>query len=93
MKYKVSLIVCYQWSTTRGYADQCVFSQTFESIDEAYAAMEEVMPYDYYGDDGYDLENWEAELASGNDDVFMQYNADIDRTHNVLAVLRPVFSE
>lgn len=91
---KTSLMVCYQYHMLNNGNDVVLLSQDFDTLDEAYEAMEKVMPDDYYGDDGTDLNEWAEELAKGeDDDIFMQYNADIDKNHNVLAQLRPIIEE
>lgn len=86
---KTSLMICYQWHMTDNGSDVIVLNKTFDTLEEAYTEMERVMPDNYEGDDGYDFDEWNKYMEEGDPDIFMQYNAQIDKEHNLLAVFRP----
>ena len=84
---KTHLLVTYQWSN--GEKDAVIIDKDFDTLTEAYEKMDRIMPECVETDDGYDLPEW-AKAMEEDDDVFAQFNAQIDDNHNVLAVLRPV---
>ena len=92
---KVTLLVDYQWYTEgfKDCGDNILIDKVFNSVDEAYNAMEHVMPDDYDFDDGYDFTKWYDMMAEGEDDIFTQYASNIDDHHCFLAVFRPVRKE
>lgn len=84
---KTHLLVTYQWSN--GTKDAVIIDEVFNTLTRAYEKMDRIMPECMEPDDGYDLPEW-AKAMETDDDVFAQFNAQIDDDHNVLAVLRPV---
>ena len=85
---KCALLVAYQWVGKGGAGlDAVIMSEVFPNVDAAYAKMDEVMPESMEADDGYDIDQWDT---IEDDDIFLQFNAQIDGIHNMLAVLCPV---
>lgn len=93
MKYngKTNLFVTYQWNEAR--EDAILVSRDYPTFDEAYRALQEVMPQEYCWDDGNNPDEWADDLAAGDPDVFTSWNAEVSPTANVLAYLRPVLDE
>jgi hypothetical protein len=86
---KTRLLVTYQWSN--GAKDAIIIDKDYDTLTEAYNEMEKAMPESMEADDGYDITDWLFIMKSGDDDdIFAQFNAQIDGLHNVLAVLRPI---
>ena len=86
---KTHLLVTYQWQHAE--SDAILIGKDFDTFDEAYQAMEKAMPDSMEADDGYDITDWLFIMESGDgDEIFAQFNAQIDGLHNVLAVLRPI---
>lgn len=85
---KTRLLVTYQWSN--GTKDAVIIDKDYDTFDEAYKEMELIMPECREADDGYDIYEWLEMMEKGEDDIFLQDNAQIDDDHNLLAVLRPV---
>lgn len=86
---KTHLLVTYQWNNAE--QDAVIIDKDFDTLDEAYEEMEKAMPESMEADDGYDIPLWLDIMESGDDDdIFAQFNAQLDGLHNVLAELRPV---
>jgi hypothetical protein len=86
---KTYLLVTYQWNN--GESDAILIGKDFDTLDDAYNTMERIMPECMEADDGYDIDQWLEVMEKGeDDDIFLQFNAQIDDDHNLLAVLRPV---
>lgn len=84
---KTHLLVTYQWNN--GAKDAVIIDKDFNTLTEAYEKMDRIMPDCMEADDGYELHEW-ADAMEIDDDVFTQFNAQIDDDHNLLAVFRPV---
>lgn len=86
---KTHLLVTYQWNN--GANDAIIIDEDFDTLDEAYDKMECALPDCWEADDGYDIDQWTEVMEKGeDDDIFLQFNAQIDDDHNLLAVLRPI---
>ena len=86
---KTNLLVTYQWDN--GAKDAIIIDNDYDTLTEAYNEMEKAMPDSMEADDGYDITDWLFIIESGDgDEIFAQFNAQIDGLHNVLAVLRPI---
>lgn len=86
---KTRLLVTYQWSN--GAKDAIIIDKDYDTLTEAYNEMEKAMPESIEADDGYDITDWLDIMEKGeDDDIFLQFNAQIDDSHNILAVLRPI---
>ncbi len=86
---KTHLLVTYQWNNAANEA--IIIDKDFDTLTEAYNEMEKAMPESIEAYDGYDITDWLFIMESGDDDdIFAQFNAQIDGLHNVLAVLRPI---
>jgi hypothetical protein len=49
-----------------------------------------IMPAKAMPDDGYPIKEWADLIEKGCDDIFDQYNMQLDTMTNILAVLRPI---
>ena len=86
---KTHLLVTYQWQHAE--SDAIIISKDYDTLTEAYNEMEKAMPESIEADDGYDITDWLDIMEKGeDDDIFAQFNAQIDDSHNILAVLRPI---
>ena len=86
---KTHLLVTYQWNNDAN--DAIIIDKDFDTLDDAYNAMESIMPEDYQCDDGYNINEWLEVMEKGeDDDIFLSFNSQIDETHNILAVIRPI---
>lgn len=90
---KVNLVVCYQWWTKdfRGESgDEPIFAKTFDNSNDALAALENVMPNGYEFFDGHKPEEFEEEIKKETTDISATYITNIDDTHCLVAIIRPV---
>lgn len=78
---KTHLLVTYQ---------TILIDQDFDTTNEAYRQMALVMPANAMPVDGYPIKEWADLIEKGCDDIFNQYNMQIDTMTNILAVLRPI---
>lgn len=85
---KTHLLVAYQWDNAE--SDAVIVDKDFETANAAWMYMAKVMPASMTPDDGYKLDEWPGLIENGAADIFDQYNAQLDESTNVLAVLRPV---
>lgn len=86
---KTHLLVTYQWNNAE--KDAFIIDKDFDTLVEACNILDESMPKCYYFDDGDEFSDWDSFIENGKgEDVFTQFNAQLDKSHNVLAVLRPV---
>ena len=86
---KTHLLVTYQWNDAAN--DAIIIDKDYATLDEAYKEMESVMPDSMEADDGYNISEWlEVKEKGEDDDIFLQFAAQLDDNHNLLAVLRPV---
>lgn len=85
---KTHLLVTYQWNNAQ--CDAIVIDQDFDTTNEAYRQMLLVMPAQPLPDDGHPIKEWEDLIEKGCEDIFNQYNCQLDTMTNILAVLRPV---
>lgn len=85
---KTHLLVTYQWNN--GANDAIIIDKDFDTTNEAYIEMALVMPANAMPDDGYPIKEWADLIEKGCDDIFEQYNVQLDKTTNILAVLRPI---
>lgn len=85
---KTHLLVTYQWNN--GANDAIIIDKDFDTTNEAYIEMALVMPAYAMPDDGYPIKEWADLIEKCCDDIFEQYNVQLDKTTNILAVLRPI---
>ena len=85
---KTHLLVTYQWNN--GAKDAVIIDKDFDTADDAYREMYLVMPIKAGPYDGYPIEEWADLIEKGCDDIFDQYNMQLDSMTNILAVLRPI---
>lgn len=95
---KTNLLVTYQYNVLdpkRG-DERILIDQNYDTLDEAYAAMENIMPDAYEANDGDEIDDWNAIIEKGGrepwDEIFMQYVYYADDNHGFLAELRPVLN-
>lgn len=85
---KTHLLVTYQWNN--GANDAIVIDEDFDTPNDAYRQMALVMPATPMPDDGYPIKEWADLIEKDCDDIFEQYNVQLDTMTNILAVLRPI---
>ena len=85
---KTHLLVTYQWNN--GANDAIIIDEDFDTTNDAYRQMALVMPAKAMPDDGYPIKEWADLIEKDCDDIFDQYNMQLDTMTNILAVLRPI---
>lgn len=98
MKAKISIDYQFELTDERdiyiGTDSTEVFSGEIDTT-EITSTINRVLPCDPLGDklefdDGYPVEDWEKERRKGCDDIFAQWNMQLDARHNFLIVARPI---